>query len=60
MEKRHLELPEQVENVIFCKNPRCIVTAEREIPHIFRLVNREQGIYRCIYCDTEGKRNEEE
>ncbi len=60
VEKRHLELPEQVENVIFCKNPRCIVTAEREIPHIFRLANREQGIYRCIYCDTEGKRNEEE
>ena len=60
VEKRHLELPERVENVIFCKNPRCIVTTEREIPHIFRLVNRELGIYRCLYCDTEGKRNEEE
>ena len=60
VEKRHLELPERVENVIFCKNPRCIVTTEREIPHIFRLVNRDLGIYRCLYCDTEGKRNEEE
>lgn len=60
VEKRHLELPEQVENVIFCKNPRCIVTTEREIPHIFRLTNRESGVYRCIYCDTAGKRSEEE
>ena len=60
VEKRHLELPEQVENVIFCKNPRCIVTAEREIKHIFRLADRERGIYRCIYCETEGKRGEEE
>ena len=60
VEKRHLELPERVENVIFCKNPRCIVTTECEIPHIFRLVNRDLGIYRCLYCDTEGKRNEEE
>lgn len=60
VEKRHLELPEQVENVIFCKNPRCIVTAEREINHIFRLADRERGIYRCIYCETEGKRGEEE
>ncbi len=59
-EKRHLELPEQVENVIFCKNPRCIVTTEREIPHIFRLANRERGVYRCIYCDTEGKRSDDE
>ena len=50
VEKRHLELPERVENVIFCKNPRCIVTTEREIPHIFRLVNRDLGIYRCLYC----------
>ncbi len=60
VEKRHLELPDQVENVIFCKNPRCIVTTEREIPHIFRLADREKGIYRCIYCETEGKRREEE
>ena len=60
VEKRHLELPEQVENVIFCKNPRCIVTTEREIPHIFRLADREKGVYRCIYCETEGKRQEEE
>lgn len=60
VEKRHLELPEQVENVIFCKNPRCIVTTEREIPHIFRLTDRESGVYRCIYCDTAGKRSEEE
>jgi len=60
VEKRHLELPEQVENVIFCKNPRCIVTSEREISHIFRLSDRERGVYRCIYCETEGKRSEEE
>ena len=60
VEKRHLELPEQVENVIFCKNPRCIVTTEREIPHIFRLSDRAKGVYRCIYCETEGKRREEE
>ena len=49
VEKRHLELPEQVENVIFCKNPRCIVTTEREIPHVFRLANRERGIYPVSY-----------
>lgn len=52
--KCHLELPEQVVNVIHCKNPRCIVTTERDIPHIFRLSNREQGIYRCLYCEAEG------
>jgi aspartate carbamoyltransferase regulatory subunit len=54
-EKRHLELPERIENVLFCKNPRCIVTSEREIPNIFVLTDRDKGVYRCVYCETAGK-----
>jgi aspartate carbamoyltransferase regulatory subunit len=50
-EKRKLKLPERVENVLICKNPRCITSAERYIPHIFRLDNRDLGTYRCEYCD---------
>ncbi|MDR2785891.1 MAG: aspartate carbamoyltransferase regulatory subunit [Treponema sp.] len=50
-EKIKLKLPERVENVLICKNPRCITSTERYIPHIFRLDNRELGSYRCEYCD---------
>jgi aspartate carbamoyltransferase regulatory subunit len=50
-EKIKLKLPERVENVLICKNPRCITSTERYIPHIFRLDNRELGTYRCEYCD---------
>jgi aspartate carbamoyltransferase regulatory subunit len=50
-EKRKLKLPERVENVLICKNPRCITSTERYIPHIFRLDNRNLGTYRCEYCD---------
>jgi aspartate carbamoyltransferase regulatory subunit len=45
------KLPERVENVIKCKNPRCITSTENYIPHVFRLVDPEKGIYRCVYCD---------
>lgn len=45
-------LPERVENVIRCKNPSCITGIEDYVPHSFVLVDRENGRYRCEYCDT--------
>ncbi len=52
VEKKHLELPEKLVNVIHCKNPRCITMAEDQLDAIFLLTNREKHIYRCAYCDT--------
>jgi aspartate carbamoyltransferase catalytic subunit len=46
-----------IENEIICDNPRCITSTEQEIVHTFRCVNREEGIYRCVYC--EAKRTKE-
>jgi len=46
-----LKLPEKVENVILCKNPRCITSTEKYIPHIFHLEDPEHRTYRCEYCD---------
>lgn len=43
--------PETVEHILKCKNPRCITSIEQEIPHRFRLADREKGIYRCLYCE---------
>lgn len=50
-EKIKLKLPEKVTDVIICKNPRCITSTEKYIPHIFHLVNPELHSYRCEYCD---------
>lgn len=46
-----LSLPERVENVIKCKNPRCITSTENYVPHVFKLVDKNTGEYRCEYCD---------
>lgn len=56
VKKCHLTLPETVKNVIKCKNPRCITTTEQEIEHIFKLTDRKNKIYRCIYCESKAKR----
>ncbi|MGN0539396.1 MAG: aspartate carbamoyltransferase regulatory subunit [Candidatus Fimenecus sp.] len=54
--KRHnIDIPERIENVIKCKNPRCITTVEQELPHIFVLKDRENRIYRCLYCESKAK-----
>lgn len=54
--KRNPNLPVQVTGIIRCKNPRCITSIEQELPHRFRLANKEKGLYRCIYCEQAYKR----
>jgi len=49
--KIKLQLPQKVENVLICKNPRCISSTEKYLPHVFYLENKEQRTYRCEYCD---------
>ena len=50
-----VELPERVVNVIKCKNPRCITSTEQEIPQIFKLTDKEERVYRCVYCESRAK-----
>ena len=55
VEKRQMELPETLTDVLFCKNPRCITSTEQELPHIFKLTDRENRVYRCLYCESRAK-----
>lgn len=53
VEKKKLKLPEKLTNVRKCKNPRCITSVEQDIPHIFKLTDEENRVYRCIYCEAD-------
>ena len=57
VEKRRLKLPETITNVIRCKNPRCITSVEQELPQVFKLTDRENRVYRCMYCETKADTN---
>lgn len=57
VEKRQLDLPEHIYGIIKCKNPRCITSVEQELPHRFKLTNREKAIYRCEYCEQSFKQH---
>lgn len=52
VEKRPLRFPEKVTNIIKCKNPRCITSVEKELPHTFRQTDPVNHVYRCIYCES--------
>ncbi len=52
VEKKRLELPRRLTNIIHCKNPRCITVSEPQLDAIFLLSDPEQRTYRCAYCDT--------
>ena len=51
VDKKELVLPQEIRNIIRCKNPRCITSIEQELPHIFVLTDPEKEIYRCKYCE---------
>lgn len=57
IEKKHIELPLIIKNIVRCKNPRCITTTEQELDHVFKLTNREEKTYRCIYCESKVQNN---
>ena len=56
VEKKALPLPEVVTNVIKCKNPRCITSIEQELPHRFKLTDKKNRNYRCMYCEQKFSR----
>ena len=57
VEKRTVDLPEILTNVLRCKNPRCITSIEQELDQVFKLTDREKKIYRCVYCETKASEN---
>ena len=56
VEKKKLQPPQKLVNIIHCKNPRCITVVEPTLDAIFLLNDPEKHTYRCAYCDTEKQR----
>ncbi len=52
IQKYHVKLPKQIENVIKCKNPRCITSIEQDLKQIFVLADKKKKTYRCKYCES--------
>ncbi|MBE6944426.1 MAG: aspartate carbamoyltransferase [Ruminococcaceae bacterium] len=53
--KQMIEPEDVLVDTLKCTNDRCISSTEQELPHIFKCMDRENGIYRCIYCEAKKK-----
>ena len=51
-EKIELKLPDRIQGIFTCKNPRCITTNERNIVQKFSLLDKDSKSYKCDYCDN--------
>ena len=56
--QQSVEVPQEgiLMDELICDNPRCISSCEQELPHRFKCVSPENGIYRCIYCESKKKK----
>ena len=55
--EEHDDGVERIVNQITCHNSRCISTVEQELDQVFKIVDREKGICRCLYCEAKEKLN---
>ncbi len=45
---------------VTCRNPQCITATEQELSQVFRVVNPDKKICRCLYCETKEYYTEKE
>lgn len=51
VDKKRIDLPSEIRNVIKCKNPRCITSIEQGLDQVFILTDPKKAVYRCKYCE---------
>jgi len=56
-EKRPVELPDEIEGLVVCNNPKCI-TRNEPIPSRFEVVDTSGPVLRCHYCEHETSGDE--
>lgn len=51
VEKKKIQLPQNVKGLFQCKNPRCITSIDNYVESEFTLVKHSKTKYKCNYCE---------
>lgn len=51
VKKIKLKLPDVIQGILHCQNPHCITSTERNVVSKFILIDSENKMYKCAYCD---------
>ena len=57
VEKRQLELPDELIGIVKCSNQKCITNNE-PMPTRFHVIDKENCIIKCHYCEKEKHRDD--
>jgi aspartate carbamoyltransferase regulatory subunit len=57
VEKHNVEMPSELRGIVKCANPKCITNNE-PMQTLFHVVDKENCVIRCHYCEKEQNRNE--
>lgn len=52
VEKKQVTMPEVLDNIVKCANPKC-VTNNEPMHTLFHVVDKEKGLIQCHYCEKE-------
>ncbi len=52
IEKKTVTTPNELKGIVRCNNPKCITNNE-PMPTLFHIVDKDQGILKCHYCEKE-------
>ena len=51
-ETQNVSEGELIKDTLICTNPACITSNEQELAHVFKVVDAQRGICRCLYCES--------
>lgn len=56
VEKKQIVMPDELKGIVKCNNPKCITNNE-PMQTWFHVVDKEQGILICHYCEKEQQKD---
>lgn len=57
VEKREVQMPDDLKGIIKCANPKCITNNE-PMPTLFHVVDKDNCVVKCHYCEKEQRKEE--
>ena len=57
VKKYKVTLPDDIVGIVRCNNPKCITNNE-PMPTLFHVVDKDDCVIKCHYCEKEQKREE--
>lgn len=57
VEKIRVSLPDMVEGMVKCTNPKCISNNE-SMPGLYKVIDKVNGVLKCHYCTRKIERDE--